>query len=79
MFCQIYIIPNKGEKQVPNFKEILKKEIKEKKLSCLEIGKMCGLSGRVIAYYVEGSRIPTIDNADKVLKSLGLTMIIGKK
>lgn len=61
-----------------NFCEELKKLRKEKNLSVPKLAELSGLPKTTIYNYEKGSE-PTINKADKLLKALGVTMVIGKE
>lgn len=61
-----------------DFKKILNNELKKQNLTFYRLGKMCGLTSRAISYYAKGERTPNIYDADKVLKALGVSVLIGE-
>lgn len=43
-----------------------------------ELAKRAGITVRSINYYLNEGRVPKLDTADKLLKVLGVSLIIGK-
>ncbi len=61
------------------FTKIVQNERIKKGLSANALGKKAGISGRAITYWESGQREPSLESAHKVLKALGVTMVIGKE
>lgn len=61
------------------FKKLLYSELCRQGLSCQKLGKMSGVTPRLISYYAKGQRTPSIYAADKILKALGVTMVLGEE
>ena len=47
-------------------------------MSRYKLAQLTGLSGRAISYWEEERRSISMENADKILKALGVTYTIGK-
>ena len=62
-----------------DFKKIISDEMAHQNLSCTTLSKKCGLTSRIIAYYVNGERAQTLETAIKVLAALGLSLQVVKK
>lgn len=63
--------------------EELRKKIKEQRvrqgMSQVELAKKVGVSSRTIIHWEKGTRGMTVDNADEVLRGLGITYTLGIK
>lgn len=60
-----------------SFKVILREKMEEKGISVRKLSKITGLSNPAICNYLAGRRTPKITDADKMLESLGATLILG--
>ena len=60
-----------------NFSKMLKNERINKGLSLRKLSQMSGIPATTIHAYERGIN-PTIDKANKLLKVLGITIILGK-
>lgn len=61
------------------FDKILQNERKKKGVSQQELAKMTGFTVRAISYWETGKRNITLENADKVLKALHASIVIGER
>lgn len=61
------------------FGKILQNERKKKGVSQQELAKMTGFTVRAISYWETGKRNITLENADKVLKALHASIVIGEQ
>lgn len=61
------------------FKDLIKKERENKKISAYKIGKDIGISRTTIIKYENGEIGPTLKNAEKICNYLKLTYVIGEK
>ena len=59
------------------FSKILQNARKRRGVSQRELAEMTGFTVRVISYWETGRHEISLKNADKVLKALGTTMVIG--
>ena len=59
------------------FPKILQNARKQRGVSQRELAEMTGFTVRVISYWETGRHEISLKNADKVLKALGTTMVIG--
>ena len=60
------------------FKDLIKEEREKQGLSKYKLAKKAGVTDVAINYYEQGTRVPSIDNANKLLKALEITLKIGK-
>ncbi|SDZ18892.1 helix-turn-helix domain-containing protein [Tindallia californiensis] len=60
-----------------HFIKVIKKERLRQGLSARALGFKAGITGRAITYYESGQRFPKLEHADRLLKALGITMVIG--
>lgn len=60
-----------------NFGEILKKARENKEISQRELARLVGVERRSIIYWEQGKQNITLENADKLLKALGVEIKIG--
>lgn len=61
-----------------NYGKILKNERQKLGMSVEQFAQMTGITKRAIYYWESGERIMSIENADKVFKALGVSVVIGK-
>ena len=59
-----------------NFSEFLKE--KRGNMSLYKMAKATGISHTQITNYIKGSSEPTISNADKICRLLGVELVLGK-
>lgn len=78
MFTDEYNITIKGEKVNMNLGVRIKNLRIEKQMTIEQLAKATGVTTRTIIYWENGQREMTLGNADKVLKALGATVIIGE-
>lgn len=57
------------------FKDLLKRIMKEQGLNQRECAERCGLSPVQFGWYVNGKTIPKFDNAIKIIESLNWKLI----
>lgn len=62
-----------------NFGKILKKARENKGISQRELARMVGVDKRSIIYWEQGKQNISLENADKLLKALGIEITIGGK
>lgn len=60
-----------------NFGEILRKTRQSKGLSQSELAQQTGVTKRSIIFWEQGASNITLENADKLLKALGVEITIG--
>lgn len=60
-----------------NLGKIIREERKKQGLSVYKLSKKCGVTDRAIANYEKG-RIPKLEQLNKILKALCITIKIGK-
>lgn len=56
--------------------ETIEKERKKKNISKLKLSELVGCTTRAIDYWENGERSISLENADKILNVLGITIII---
>lgn len=78
MFTDEYNITIKGEKVNMNLGVRIKNLRIEKQMTIEQLARATGVTTRTIIYWENGQREMTLGNADKVLKALGATAIIGE-
>lgn len=61
-----------------NFSKIVKEERKSQGMTKRELARRTGCTDRTISYWEAGKKSPNIISADKALKALGITLVIGK-
>ena len=57
--------------------KFLKEERIKKGISVKELAERTGVTDRAIAYWEKGQKKPTLIYADKILKALGLQLVLG--
>ncbi len=60
--------------QIGNY---LREERIKKGISIRGLAKMAGVTSRAIVYWESGVRIPTLICTDKILKALGVQLVLG--
>lgn len=73
---RIYKILGKGDKM--NFKTQLIKLRTQANMSVYKLSKLSGVPKSTIFNYERGV-VPTLDKADKLLRALGATLILGRQ
>ena len=63
--------------RINEFAEILLKSRKQKGFSQSELAKKSGFTKRAIQYWEKGEKSISLENADKLLKALGVQITIG--
>lgn len=58
--------------------ELIKEKRIEKGLTIEQLAKKADVSGRTIAYWENGQKMPTVLYLDRILKALGEELKIGK-
>lgn len=64
---------------INEFAGILLKSRKQKGFSQSELAKKSGFTKRAIQYWEKGEKSISLENADKLLKALGVQITIGTK
>ena len=59
--------------------EMIKRERTKANLSTKKLAEAAGCTSRAIEYWESGKRKISLENADKIFKALGKTLIIGVK
>lgn len=62
-----------------NFTEFLRKERLKKGITQVELARRSGFTRTTINYWEHQQRSITLENADRLLKALGVQLIIGGK
>lgn len=57
---------------------LIREEREKQGIGVLELAKKVGVTRRAIQYWESGSRGISLENADKVLKALNISIIIGE-
>ena len=60
-----------------NFEAILKELLNKQTRTKQSIAQEAGITTRLLNYYLRGERKPTLDTADKLLKAMSETLMIG--
>lgn len=60
-----------------NFQAIMQNLVQNCNISKRELAEKSGITTRLLNYYLRGERKPTLDTADRLLKAMGETLIIG--
>lgn len=60
-------------------KDMILQEMEKQGLSSNKLGEMSGMQGRSIRYWQQGVCLPTITAADKALKALEMSVVLGKE
>lgn len=60
-----------------NFQAIMQDLVQNCNISKRELAQEAGITARLLNYYLRGERKPTLETADKLLRALGETLIIG--
>ncbi len=58
---------------------LIKEERKKQGIGVSELAKKVGVTRRAIQYWESGGRGISLENADKVLDALNISIVIGKK
>lgn len=58
---------------------LIKEERKKQGIRVSELAKKVGVTRRAIQYWESGGRGISLENADKVLDALNISIVIGKK
>lgn len=61
-----------------DFKEVLSQAMKKANISVPELSRRSGIPATTIYNYQKGAE-PTIGKADKLLRALGTTLVLGRK
>ncbi len=61
-----------------NIGEIIKRERLQQGMSQKELAKAAGVTTRAIIYWENGERNMSVENADKILRALHMSVIIGQ-
>lgn len=59
------------------FDELIKKERIKQGMSQKKLAEAAGVTIRAIAYWENGQRLMSVENADKVFKALNIQVILG--
>lgn len=62
---------------IKEFSKFLRESRKQKGFSQSELAKKSGFTRRAIQYWEKGEKSISLENADKLLKALGIQLIIG--
>lgn len=76
MFSKIEYIMKEESKSM-NFRSILEEACNNSDMSKKKIANLAGITTRALAYYLSGDRKPSLEIADRLLKVLGITLVIG--
>jgi transcriptional regulator with XRE-family HTH domain len=60
-----------------NISKIIKEERAKQGLSAMKLANMAGVTDVTIFNYEKEKRNPTLEHTDKILKALGVSLIIG--
>lgn len=62
---------------IKEFSKFLRESRKQKGFSQSELARKSGFTRRAIQYWEKGEKSISLENADKLLKALGIQLIIG--
>lgn len=60
-----------------DFRNLLENACNDSGLSKAEIAQRAGITRRALHYYLSGDRKPSLEIADRLLRVLGITLVIG--
>ncbi|QNO14952.1 helix-turn-helix transcriptional regulator [Alkalicella caledoniensis] len=60
-----------------DFSKKIKEEREKQRISMYSLAKKANCTSRAISYWETGQRIPNIEIADRVLKALGIKLVLG--